>query len=228
LLAVRNPRLRIALVAAIVLGACLRTLDARSTWRDTQTLFQRATESNPRDGAMWSAYVEVLLQEKHHELAFIAMRTALTHSREPRLLLRKALMVLDYGTRPQGVAIMEEAAKGGEPRAMANLALLLFRDGRGAEGLEWARASVRAAPMYGRGYRALGEVALAQKLPVEAMLALQRAYELSPRDLATRYLLARALLELHQPAAARPQLEACVGDPKVGASCVERLGQLRR
>jgi tetratricopeptide (TPR) repeat protein len=228
LLAVHHRRLRAALIAAVVLGAGLRTLDARSTWRDTQTLYQRATESNPRDGAMWSAYVEALLQEKHHELAFRAMKNALTHTNEPRLLLRKALMVLDYGNRPQGVAIMQEAAEGGEPRAMANLALLLLRDGRRAEGLEWARASVRAAPMYGRGYRALGEVALAQKLPVEAMLALLRAHALSPRDLAARYLLALALLELHQPEAARPHLEACIDDPKVGTNCAEKLGQLRR
>ena len=32
--------------------AAVRTLDARSTWRDSLTWWQRATESNPYDGAM--------------------------------------------------------------------------------------------------------------------------------------------------------------------------------
>ncbi len=229
LLAMASARARNALIGVIVLAAGLRTLDARSNWRDSTTLWQRATVSNPHDGDAWSAYVEALLEGDQHELAFRTMRDALRVApRTPNLVLRQALYVLEYGKRGQGVALMMEAAHGGESRAMANLALLLLQDGRGDEALDWARKATQSAPMYARGHRALGEVALAQNKPFEALLALQRTNALWPTDLITRYLLARTLIALHQPDAARPHLEACTSDPKVGESCRTELGQLRR
>ena len=220
-------RLRYVLIAAIVLVASLRAIDARGTWRDSLTLWQRATESNPLDGAAWSGYVAQLLEHDQPELADAALRVGLSHTREARLVLREAMIALDRGDRAHGIELLEEAARGGEPRAMANLAVLYMQSGRSEDALAWARQAVRVAPMYARGYRTLGEVALAQNKPMEAMLALSRAHALWPLDRATRYALALAMIELGLREQARPHLVACLGDPKVGVNCRDVLDQLR-
>ncbi len=227
LLAIRSTRARNALVGALLVAAGLRTLDARSNWSDSATLWERATVSNPRDGDAWNAYVGELFERGERAQAFVALREALRHTRSPRLLLREAIVVLEYGKHDKGVELMMEAASGGEPRAMANLAVLLSQDGHGEQALMWARKAVLVAPMYARGHRALGEVALSQGKLLEALLALQRAHALSPIDLPTRYMLASALIELHQPEQARPHLEACIRDIKYGQACRDLLDQLR-
>jgi tetratricopeptide (TPR) repeat protein len=220
---VRSVRARNALAAVIVLAASLRTLDAQSNWRDTLTLWHRAVTSNPADGPAWAAYVDALMEQRQFEAALRALRDAKQYTRAPRLLMREALFVLDFGHRPRAVVLMHEAATAGEPRAMANLARLLLADGKGDEALMWARRAIVKSPMYARGYRTLGEIALAQQRPVEAMLALRRAHALWPPDATTRYQLALALVELHQHREAIEHLGAASVDPKLAPQALQVL-----
>ena len=219
---------RLALGWAILIAASVRTLDAQSNWRDSTSLFERAITSNPADGEAWSYYAEALESSGAPDRAVDVVSEGLRHSRSPRLLFRKALLVLSHGQRPQAVVAMRQAAEAGEPRAMSNLALLLLEDGRPDEGLTWARRAVAAAPMYSKAYRNLGTVALATKHPEEAYTAFLRAYELWPIELANRYNLAAALVELHRYEEARVHLDACLLDPQVGDKAKALLLQLPR
>jgi len=214
---IANARLRLLLVAAIVLAASLRTLDAQSNWRDSQTLWQRAVESNPHDGNAWSMYSDALLESGDPTRALEVLRVGLRHSRSPRLLLRKAIMTVRFGQRPDAVRTMREAAEAGEPRAMSNLALMLLEDGQLDEALAWARRGTTALPMYAAGHRSHGKVALAARQPEEALAAFEHAYALEPRYLGNRLNLGLALSELGRNDEARQHFEACLDDPALGA-----------
>lgn len=221
-------RARAALIVTIIVAASLRTFDGQSNWRNSVTLWQRATISNPADGVAWSSYAEALESAGEDELAVDAVRHGLRHSRSPRLLLRKALLVLDHGQRPQAVNAMRQAADAGEPRAMSNLSYLLLQDGRADEALDWGRRAVAGAPMYAKAHRNLGAAALATKHAQEAYEAFLRAYELWPFDAANRYNLAVALLQLGRRDEAQGHLVACVWDPVNGAKARALLARIIR
>ena len=226
MLALASGRARTALIATIVVAASLRTFDAQSNWRDSATLWQRATVSNPNDGIAWSSYAEALETAGEHELAVDVVVRGLQHSRSPRLLLRKALLVLAHGVRSQALSIMQEAAEAGEPRAMSNLSYMLLEDGRVEEAVSWGRRAVASAPMYAKAQRNLGAAALAAKQFDEAYRAFLRAYEIWPFDAGNRYNLAVAMLQLGRRDEARRHLAACVWDPAVGAKSLALLSQI--
>lgn len=210
---VAKPRMRWLLVAAIVGSATLRSIDARSNWRDSITLWERATQSNPTDGDAWSMYAEALVDAGADDLAFDVLREASRHTRAPRLLYRQALLLLRRGERARAIELVREAATAGDARAMANLGLLLLEDGHAAEALAWTRRATSAAPLYAHGHRLHGKVALANDLPAEALGAFRRAYRLEPESLANRFNLGLALHRLGHLAEARAHLEACLRDP---------------
>jgi tetratricopeptide (TPR) repeat protein len=228
LLRLGHGRARAALIATIMIAASLRTFDAQSNWRNSATLWQRATISNPGDGVAWSSYAEALETAGEDELALDAVRLGLRNSRSPRLLLRKALLVLAHGQRPQALKAMREAAEAGEPRAMSNLSYLLLQDGRADEALDWGRRAVATAPMYPSAHRNLGAAALATKHVQEAYEAFLRAYELWPFDAGNRYNLAVALVQLGRRDEAQRHLAACVWDPVNGAKARALLAQIIR
>jgi tetratricopeptide (TPR) repeat protein len=220
-------RARTALIATLVVASTLRTLDAQSNWRSSVTLWQRATVSNPADGDAWASYSEALESAGQDELAIDMVARGLRRSRSPRLLLRKALLVLAHGQRDQAISTMQQAAEAGEPRAMSNLSLLLLEEKRADEALAWGRRAAATAPMYGKAYRNLGVAALAVKRPQEAYEAFTRAYDLAPFDRTNRYNLALSLIELRRHDEARAHLEACVDDAAIGAKARAALAQLR-
>ena len=219
-----GARARNALVGALVLAAALRTLDAQSSWRDSATLWQRATESSPGDGDAWSMYAEALADAGHDDLAAVAVANGLRHTKAPRLVMREALLVLEHGSHERGIELMQRAADGGEPRAMANLALLLLADGRTDDALAWARKAVATAPLYAAGQRARGKVALAAGQLDEAHTAFARALDLEPDNRANKLNLGLVLVRLGQRAAARPLLEACLDDPGLADQARALLG----
>lgn len=213
----REPRLRVALVCALVLALAMRTLDAQANWRNPVTLWQRAVAVNPRDGDAWSMYAEALDDAGESQQAIEAVLRGRHQTSSPRLIMREALIVLEHGSREQGEKLMRKAAEGGEPRAMTNLALLELTDGQTAEALSWARKGAAASPLYANGQRIHGKVALAAHEPAEALAAFQQALALEPDSAANQLNLALALLELGRKAEARPYLEAVSHDPGLGA-----------
>jgi len=210
---VASARARTALVLIMIAASALRSWDAQSNWRDGESLWGRAVASNPDDGGAWSMYAEAVASNGQRERAIAIVREGKTHSRAPRLVMREALLSLEVGDRATGSALMREAASAGEHRAMSNLALLLLEDGASAEALAWARRSVQEVPLYEKGQRNLGKVALAAGYPEEALVAFERAYALQPRSLPNRFNLALALIAVQRNADARPHLEACLADP---------------
>lgn len=228
LLAIRASRARSALIVAIVVALAMRTLDSQANWRDTPTLWHRAVTSNPGDGDAWAAYVEALEEVEQHALAYDALREGLQQSRAPRLLLRKALLMVERGQRSDALESMRAAAEAGEVRAMVNLAIMLAQDGNHEEALRWARRSVETAPLYGKGYKTLGGILLAMKRPREALAAFEKAHKIWPIDLQTRHDMALALIALGRTAEARTHLERCLLDPVIGPQARRLLATLPR
>ena len=218
---------RRALIGTIVIAAMFRTLDAQSSWSEPATLWERAVTSNPEDGSAWAMYVETLVTEARDggDPAPIqaVVEEGLRHTRSPRLLHRQALLVLPQD-RPRGVALMREAAEGGEPIAMSNLALLLLEDRQAGEALRWARAGASARPN-AHAQRTLGKVALAAGQPAEALDAFEHAYELEPASCANRLNLGLALVALHRTGEVAAYVERCADDPKLGPRARSLLDQ---
>jgi len=210
----RSP-VRHAIVAAITLAGVARSLDARESWRDSQSLWTRAVESNPDDGDAWSMAAEALADAGRPDLAAATVDAGLARTHAPRLLLRRALLLLAEGRRAEALPVLEEAARGGEPRAMENYALLEMEDGHLDVALPWARNAAALAPRLVAAQRNYGRVALAARRNDEALAAFTTAYGLEPQNLANRYNLALALIATNQRARARPHLEACLADPKL-------------
>jgi len=211
-----DRRLRAALVLTLAFALAMRTLDAQANWRDPVTLWQRAVAVNPRDGDAWSMYAEALDDAGEQQQAIEAVLRGMHRTSSPRLVMREALIVLEHGDRTKGENLMRTAARGGEPRAMANLALLELADGQTADALAWARKSATVAPLYANGQRTHGKVALAAHEPAEALQAFQQALALEPESVANRFNLALALIDLGRRSEARPYLEACLHDPGLG------------
>lgn len=218
-------RARVALGAVLVLAASIRALDARTSWASPTALWERAVATNPADGEAWSMYAQGLIDAQDPARAYEIVSEGLKHSRSPRLLMRKALLLLDHGDRAEGVALMRQAAEGGEFRAMTNLALLLLDAGQIDEALAWARRGATGAPLYANGQRALGKVALQAQRLDEALTAFERAYTLEPGSLSNRFNLALALIALGRPEDAREHLEACLADPVLGPRARQLLAR---
>ncbi len=213
---------RRALIGTIVVAAMVRTLDAQASWSAPTTLWQRAITSNPEDGAAWAMYLEALGDDPERVEA--ALEEGLRHTHAPRLLHRQALLVLPVD-RPRGMALMREAADGGESIAMSNLSLLLLEDRQLDEALRWARAGAASRPNV-HGQRTLGKVALAAGQPAEALGAFEHAFALEPASCANRINLGLALRTLHRPGEVAAYVGPCVDDPRLGARARDLLGQL--
>jgi hypothetical protein len=205
-------RARVVLAIAIGLAEVAHALDAQSNWASSTALWERAVVSNPADGNAWSMYAEALASGGRPDLAEAAVAEGLQHAPSPRLELRHALLLLSRSRRAEAMPILERAARGGEPRAMEDLALLELEDGRLEDALVWAARAGAAAPLSASAQRAHGKVALAGGRAAEALAAFVAAYGLEPQNLANRYNLALALIALHRNAEARPHLEACLAD----------------
>jgi len=219
------PRGRAALALVIALAEAARALDAQASWASSAALWERAVASNPTDGDAWSMYAEALAAEGHPDLAEAAVDEGLHHTASPRLELRRAILLVSRGQRAEAMPILERAARGGEPRAMANLALLELDAGHLTTALEWATRAAAAAPLSASAQRAHGKVALAAGRSDDALRAFTAAYGLEPQNLGNRYNLALALLALHRPAEARPHLDACLADPVLHAQAAAALAQ---
>lgn len=206
-------RARIALAIAIGLAEIARALDAQSSWASSTALWQRAVASSPADSNAWSMYAEALASGGRPDLAEAAVAEGLARAPSPRLELRHALLLLARGRRGEAMPVLERAARGGEPRAMEDLALLELDDGRLDDALAWAARAAAAAPLTASAQRAHGKVALATGRAGEALAAFTAAYRLEPQNLGNRYNLALALIALHRKPEARPHLEACLADP---------------
>ncbi|HEY4177017.1 MAG TPA: hypothetical protein VGM90_09310 [Kofleriaceae bacterium] len=214
-MSIRSVRARRALVVAIAIGAAMRTLDARSSWRDGESLWARAVESNPADGEAWSAYAEAVARSGDAERAEKIVVDGLAHVRTGRLLMRGALLRIAHGDSEGGLAMMRDASDAGEARAMANLALLLLPTDP-SSALTWARRAAQLMPMYAPARRAAGKVELATGHAAAAEPEFRRAHELEP-SCTNAYNLALALLEMKRTDEAHALLVPCRGDRVVGA-----------
>ncbi len=224
----RIPRraLAHALLAVALLASLLRALDARENWGDRELLWRQAVASNPDDASAWSSYAEAIAG-RDPELAAAVVDQGLSHSRGPRLLLRKALLLAARGDRAGSRAAMLDAAQAGDTRAMSNLALFLLEDGKLDEALAWARRGA-ASTHYEPGQRALGSAALAAKRYDEAKIAFDHAYAMAPRSCVNAYNLAVTELELHHLDRASSLLERCVRDPELAARVRAALDEVSR
>jgi tetratricopeptide (TPR) repeat protein len=230
LIAIPSRRARIALAAVLVLASCARALDARSSWRDSAALWDRAVDSNPRDAQARNQYAEALATAGHPTRAIdvieqgLALDPPLAPASAARLQFRLALLLVPTD-RTRAVALMRESATNGFPLAMTDLAVLLFDAGNRAEALTWARQATSLLPGYAHGLRIHGKVALATNHSEEALTAFSHALALSPT--CTEHVnLALALITL-QRAGARAHLERCANDPQVGARARELLPRAR-
>jgi tetratricopeptide (TPR) repeat protein len=158
-LAISSRRARVALVAAVVVAAGLRTLDAQARWADPIALWQRALRSNPDDGDAWSVYADELASAGDQPLADHAVAEGLTHSHAPKLLLRDALFAIGRGQRAAGISRLREAADAA---------------------LAWAQRSIATAPEYPSGYISLGRVALVAHRPDLALPAFAHGFAYEP------------------------------------------------
>jgi Flp pilus assembly protein TadD len=220
------PRGRVVLALVFALAELARSLDAQSNWASSSALWERAVASNPDDGNAWSMYAEALASDGRPDLAEQAVVEGLHHTRSPRLELRRALLLLSQGRRAEAMPILEHAARGGEPRAMENLALLELDAHHLDSALDWAARAAAAAPLTASVQRAHGKVALAAGHTDAAFAAFVTAYELEPQNLGNRYNLALALIALHRPGEARPHLEACLADRGLHDRAAEALARL--
>ncbi len=212
---VPRARLRWVLLGAIVLASGVRTLGAITNWHDSATLWQSAVASNPNDGKAWSMYADATAEGGDLELAQAIVREGLTHTRDPRLLMRDALILIKLGERGPALQAMRIAAEAGEPRAMTNLGLMLLEEGRTDEALTWVRRGSEVLPMYAAGLRARGKVALAAGLFDEARRAFEHGYAIEP-TVTNRYNLGLVLLQQGLFEEARVLFEGCVDDPVLG------------
>ena len=222
--AIGNTRIRIALAAAIALAACLRTLDAQASWRAPTELWQRAVASSPDDGGAWAMYLEALDESGRHDLAREAVAVGLAHARTPRLVMHEALLLDEDGRHADAMAAMREAADGGDPRAMANLAKWLLDAGRVDDALGYARRATEAMPSYANGLRIHGKVALAANLPDEALAAFERAYAIE-RSHIDALDVGVALVALRRVDDARRYLEPLLLDPGFAPRARALLGR---
>jgi tetratricopeptide (TPR) repeat protein len=221
-----SQRSKWILVGALAFASSVRTLDAQSNWRDDLTLWERAVESDPDNGDAWSMYVQALASANAMDAARAALDEGLARKRSPRLVMRKATMLIANGERAAGLALMREAAEANEPRAMSNLALLLEEDGKRAEALELAR---RAAGIpLAHAHRVHGKVALASGLAQEAVDAFQRAYDLEPTHPQNQYNLALALIATRRANDALEYLILCAKSPQTAAPCRAELARFKR
>jgi Flp pilus assembly protein TadD len=221
--------LRRLLVIVLVATAALRTLDAQAAWRDTEALWERAVLSNRADGGAWAMYVAAIIKPMSDagelQRAEAVVAEGLRHSQSPRLVLQQALLAL-RSDRSRGLQLMRQAAEGGEPIAMANLALMLLEDGQLDHALTWARQGARLRPN-AHAQRTLGKVALAKGNVPEASAAFRVAYALDPRDCGNRINLALALMYQSKGAEAVPLLQGCVADPNLGDRARAELDRIR-
>jgi tetratricopeptide (TPR) repeat protein len=225
---VRIPgRVRPVAIAAVALLASVRTFDAQSKWGSSILMWERAVESDPANGMSWSLYAEALSSVGRPDLAEAAVAEGLRHTSSPRLLHRRAMLMLERGDRAGGLAVLQTAAEAGEPRAMANLALLELEAGRPGDATAWARRGAAKEPFLAHTRRTAGKVALAAGRPGEALAEFRAALDLEA-GAANRINLALALLGLRRPAEAIPLLEAAAGDPVYGGRARRVLDEARR
>jgi tetratricopeptide (TPR) repeat protein len=227
-LQISSTRARRTLIATLVIAGSLRAFDAQSTWRDSATLWQRATTTNPSDGDAWSMYADAMMDEGHVDLAFAVLSRGLQNSRSPRLLLRKALFLIETHERDEGMRVMREAAEAGEPHAQLDLALLLLDARQLDEALVWAKRSIQLLPMHAPARRALGKVALQTSQPQLAYDEFELALTLEPKNLTNHFNVALALISLGREREARPYLEASLRDPALAIDSRRLLEHLPR
>ncbi|MEO6772127.1 MAG: hypothetical protein ABI467_03785 [Kofleriaceae bacterium] len=211
-----RPWLRGLVIAVVVVTFGVRALAAQATWASNVELWQRAVASNPADPNAWAMAIEALDAEGRTAEAARLAGEALAHARTPRLVMHAGLAALADGRPGDGLALITEAAAGGEPRAMANLANLLATSGRLRPALLWARLATVVAPGYANGQRILGKVArLIDQHSSESRRAFERAYQLEPDSAVDRYNLGIALADAGERVRARALLESCLGDHAV-------------
>lgn len=225
--AIANPRYRVLLIGTVALAAGMRTLDAVSNWSDSVMLWERATKSNPADPEACSSYAQSLIDIGHGELAVRVVDDCLTRGSSWRLVLRKALLLVAQKKRGEAIALLRTIADA-YPRAMADLAVLLDKEGEHVEALAWGRRVATAAPWYANGHRIHGKLALTARYGEEALAAFERAYALDPRDPANTYNLALGLLAVGRDAEAYGYLFVCGQDPDLGATCRKTYALARR
>jgi tetratricopeptide (TPR) repeat protein len=219
--------IRAVAIAAVAVLAAARAVDAQATWGSPLLLWERAVASDPSNPESWSLYAEALASAGRPDLAEAAVDEGLRHHHAPRLLMRRALLLLDRGDRAGGLALLRQAAEEGEPRAMANLALAERAAGRRDEALRWARLGAERAPRIAHNRSVRGLAALDAGLPGEALAEFRAAHDLEP-GAESRINLAIALLALGRPAEAIPHLEGAAADPAYGDRARLLLDEARR
>jgi tetratricopeptide (TPR) repeat protein len=171
-------------------------------------------------------YAEAVASTGDLDRAEAVVAEGLRRAPSPRLEQREALLRIQRGRSAEAMPLLERAARGGEPRAMEDLALQLLDAGRIDDALVWAVRAAAAGPFRASAQRAHGKIALAAGHSAESLAAFTAAYRLEPQKLSNRYNLGLALGALHRPAEARPHLEACLADPDLHDRAAAALSRL--
>ena len=87
----------------------------------------------------------------------------------------------------------------GDPEAMYDLGVALFREGRAEEASTYLERARRADPGFWGSYFELGRIRLQANQPEQALPLLRKAAELNPSSFSLFYILARALTDTGHP-----------------------------
>jgi Flp pilus assembly protein TadD len=190
--AIASRRMRVALIATLVVTSGVRTFVAQDAWRDGVALWGRAVASNPDDGEAWGRYHVQLADAGDRVGAADALTHGLARTRHPRLLVDQAIELYGAGRRGEARALLREGATADDPYAMHNLALVLLADGQAAEALDWSRRAVASGSEHAELEDGLCQTAAAVGQRAEAVAAFERAQVIPPGDATTTSHLAAA------------------------------------
>jgi protein O-mannosyl-transferase len=181
------PRSRAVLAGAALLLAVLAGLSFRQVaiWRDTETLFARALEINPKS---WVAHTNrgmVLLGHGDRNGASSEFQHALElRPDRPKSHNNVGITLLQAGRAREALPYFERALelKPTYANAHANLAVALFQLDRAAEAEQHARAAIESEPEIAAAHNTLANILAAQNRTDEALDEYDLAVELAPGD----------------------------------------------
>jgi protein O-mannosyl-transferase len=208
----------LAAAASAVLAGWIVTLATLTwyqveTWRDSETLWRHAVESNPRCSICQGNLGSALYQRKLYHLAKERFETALA-LRPDRARPHGGLgIVLDrLGDFEEAVHHLRIAVAQdpNDPDVLTNMGVVLANQKRYSEAMPYLERANRINPNHVPGLVTLGNALIETGRPDKALGYLVRALALRPDEPVLRYDLARAYLALGQREAARNEHDTLV------------------
>jgi Tfp pilus assembly protein PilF len=204
-------RLAAGAAAVWVLGLAVMTVHQVRVWRDTDSLWRYALESDPRCSICQANLGTFLFNRRLIEPAIERFRTALA-LRPDRVRVHGnwGIALLNTGRAHEAIEHFERVVKKypHDNETRVNLAVTLIQDRQAARGEGELREVLRRDPAHSGAHSNLGSALLEQGRAADALARFRRAVELKP-DLALAHAgLVRAHAALGAADAARREHEA--------------------